>query len=66
MAWPENGVAVIKSLAKSNPNHTEKIRQIRLVSTGEKLKFKQHSDALEVYFPNQKPEASYANALEII
>jgi alpha-L-fucosidase len=66
MAWPESGTAIIKSLGKSNPHHTETIRQIRLVSTGEKLKFKQNSDALEVYFPNQKPEASYANALEII
>ena len=66
MAWPESGTAIIKSLGKSNPYHTETIRQIRLVSTGEKLKFKQNSDALEVYFPNQKPEASYANALEII
>ena len=66
MAWPESGTAIIKSLGKSNPYHTETIRQIRLVSTGEKLKFKQNSDTLEVYFPNQKPEASYANALEII
>jgi len=66
MAWPENGTAIIKSLGKSSPHYTEKIRQIRLVSTGEKVKFKQNSDALEVYFPNQKPEASYANALEII
>ena len=66
MAWPESGTAIIKSLGKSNPYHTETIRQIRLVSTGEKLKFKQNSDALEVSFPNQKPEASYANALEII
>ena len=66
MAWPESGTVSIKSLGKSNPHHTETIRQIRLVSTGEKLKFKQNSDTLEVYFPNQKPEASYANALEII
>ena len=65
MAWPENGVAVIKSLAKSNPYHTEKIRQIKLVSTGEQLKFKQTEQGLEVYFPSQQPEASYANALEI-
>lgn len=66
MAWPESGTAIIKSLGKSSPHYTEKIRQIRLVSTGEKLKFKQTEQALEVYFPSQKPEASYANALEII
>jgi alpha-L-fucosidase len=66
MAWPESGTAIIRSLEKSSPHYTEKIRQIKLVSTGEKLKFKQTEEALEVYFPNQKPEASYANALEII
>ncbi|GAA4290607.1 alpha-L-fucosidase [Aestuariibaculum suncheonense] len=66
MDWPENGRAVIKSLGKSSPYYTKKIRQISLVSTGEKLKFKQHADALEVYFPAAKPKASYASALEII
>lgn len=66
MAWPENGIAIIKSLAKNNPHHTEKIRQIKLVSTGEKLKFNQTEQGLEVYFSSQKPEASFANALEIV
>lgn len=66
MAWPENGTAIIKSLGKESPHHTEKIKQIKLVSTGENLKFKQTEQDLEVYFPSQKPEASYANALEII
>jgi alpha-L-fucosidase len=66
MAWPESGTAIIKNLGKSNLHHIEEIREIRLVSTGQKLKFKQNSNSLEVYFPNQKPEASYANALEIL
>jgi alpha-L-fucosidase len=66
MAWPENGTVIIKNLGKESPYHSEKIRQIKLVSTGEKLEFKQNSNALEVYFPSQKPEASYANALEVI
>ncbi|QSB28833.1 alpha-L-fucosidase [Flavobacterium sp. CLA17] len=66
MAWPENGTVIIKNLGKNSPHHTEKIREIKLLSTGENLKFKQNLDTLEVYFPNQKPEASYANALEII
>lgn len=66
MAWPENGTAIIKSLGKESPYHTATIKEINLVSTGQKLKFKQHSSTLEVYFPNQKPDASYANALEII
>lgn len=66
MAWPESGTAIIKSLGKESPYHSKKIRKIKLVSTGEKLKFEQNSDTLEVYFPSQKPEVSYANALEII
>jgi alpha-L-fucosidase len=66
MAWPESGTAIIKSLGKQSPYHTAKIKEIKLVSTGQKLKFKQHSSTLEVYFPYQKPEAPYANALEII
>lgn len=65
MAWPDNGIANIKSLGNSKSYYKGKITQIKLVSTGEKLKFKQNSDALEVYFPAQKPEVSYANALEI-
>ncbi|RZK55551.1 MAG: alpha-L-fucosidase [Pedobacter sp.] len=65
MDWPESGAVVIKSLGESSPHRAEQIRQVRLVSTGEKLKFKQNIDSLEVYFPIQKPEASYANALEI-
>lgn len=65
MDWPENGTAVIKSLGTELPYYTGKIKQIKLVSTGEKLKFKQNSKALEVYFPKQKPQGSFANALEI-
>ncbi|GGF05683.1 alpha-L-fucosidase [Flavobacterium limi] len=65
MAWPENGTAIIKSLGMSSPHYSGKIKLIRLVSTGEKLNFAQKEEALEVYFPNQRPEGSYANALEI-
>ena len=66
MAWPDNGEVIIKSLGKDSLYFTDKIKQIKLVSTGEKLKFKQNEQALVVYFPSQKTEASYANALEIV
>jgi len=66
MAWPEKGTAIIKSLGKGSTYHPEKIKQIKLVSTGEKLNFKQNEQALEVYFPGNQPAASYANVLEII
>lgn len=49
-----NGTAIIKNSEKSNPYHTDK------------LKLKQHEQSLEVCFPNQKPEASNANILEIV
>lgn len=65
MAWPENGTATIKSLGKGSAYHPEKIKQIKLISTGEKLNFKQNEQALEVYFPSSQPVASYANVLEI-
>ena len=66
MAWSENGTVIIKNLWKSNSQHTEKIRQIKGVSTGEKPNFKENSNALEISFPNQKQEASYGNVLKII
>jgi alpha-L-fucosidase len=66
MSWPENGSVLIKSLGKQAGYYTKNIKQIKLISTGEKLKFMQKDDGLEVYFPVQKPEASYANALEIV
>ncbi|MFB9079343.1 alpha-L-fucosidase [Flavobacterium procerum] len=65
MDWPENGIAVIKSLGAKKNFYSGKIKQIKLVSTGQKLDFKQNAQALEVYFPKQKPQNSYANALEI-
>jgi alpha-L-fucosidase len=65
MAWPENGTVIIKSLGTESPYYINKIKQIKLVSTGEKLKFKQSAQTLEVYFPSQKSECHYANALEI-
>lgn len=39
--------------------------KVKLVSTGEKLRFERTAQGLEVYFPKEKPEVSYANALEI-
>ena len=66
MAWPEDGKILIKSLGKESKYHPQKIKKIKLLSTGEKLKYKQYSDFLEVYFPNDQPKASYANVLEIM
>jgi alpha-L-fucosidase len=66
MDWPQNGSVLIKSLGKQAGYYTQNIKQIKLVSTGEKLQFTQHNNSLEVRFPIKKPEASFANALEIV
>lgn len=66
MSWPENGSVIIKSLGKQAGYYSKNINQIKLISTGEKLRFIQNKHGIEVYFPAQKPEASYANALEIV
>lgn len=66
MDWPQNGSVLIKSLGKDAGYYTKSIKQVKLVSTGEKLQFTHHNNGLEVRFPNQKPDASFANALEIV
>lgn len=66
MDWPENGYVLIKSLGKEMGYYTQNIKQVKLVSTGEKLQFAQHNKGLEVRFPIKKMEASFANALEIV
>ncbi|WP_417941272.1 hypothetical protein [Flavobacterium sp. RS13.1] len=57
---------MIKSLGKDAGYYANSIKQIKLVSRGQKLQFTQHNNGLEVRFPNQKLEASFANALEIV
>ena len=65
MNWPEDGKVLIKSLKTASPYYSNKIKKVKLVSTGEKLKFKRTAAGLQVYFPQEKPQACYANALEI-
>ncbi|MCR4032141.1 MULTISPECIES: alpha-L-fucosidase [Flavobacterium] len=66
MAWPESSSVLIKSLGNKAGYHADNIKSVKLVSTGEKLEFKRYDHGLEVRFPDQKPQASYANALEIM
>ncbi|RXG26823.1 alpha-L-fucosidase [Leeuwenhoekiella palythoae] len=65
MSWPENGKVLINALRSDSPYLNKSIKKVKLVSTGKKLKFKQNAEGLEVYFPQEKPAASYANPLEI-
>ncbi|WP_231490862.1 alpha-L-fucosidase [Pedobacter sp. Leaf170] len=66
MAWPANGSSLIKSLGTNSEHYQKKVRSVKLVATGAELKFEQKADGLEVFFPAQAPEASYANALKIV
>jgi len=65
MGWPASGQVLIKSLRSGNDYHTSKINKVTLVATKEALKFEQTSEGLKVYFPKNKPVASYANPLKI-
>jgi len=65
MSWPETGKVLIKSLKLGSSYYRSKIKKVKLVSTGTKLKFRQTHQGLEVYFPQEKTKISYANALEI-
>jgi len=66
MAWPDSGKAVIKSLRTGSAYHPGKISRVKLVSTGTSLEFERTQRGLEVQFPQEKPQAAYANALEIV
>lgn len=65
MAWPANGSVLITSLKDSSTHYPEKINSVQLVATGQHLKFERNGDGLKVYFPAEKPAASYANPLKI-
>jgi len=65
MAWPEEGSALISSLAEGSSNYPGKINNVQLLATKENLRFERNSQGLKVYFPANQPQASYANALKI-
>ena len=50
MGWPEEGMLLIKSLAKGNPNFKKPISSVQLLGHG-KLKAKQTKEGLEVLLP---------------
>jgi len=65
MAWPAEGLVRIASLKEGSVHYPEKISKVQLVATGQYLKFERNADELKVYFPTEKPAASYANPLKI-
>ena len=54
LAWPENGKAKIKTLAKGGEHYPKEIGRIELLGGGE-VKFTRDADALTVTLPEKRP-----------
>jgi alpha-L-fucosidase len=54
MGWPASNELLIKTMAKGNPNYTEKIKSVRTIDGNQTLKFKQTKDGLKVTLPAEK------------
>ncbi|HEU5080032.1 MAG TPA: alpha-L-fucosidase [Opitutaceae bacterium] len=56
MAWPENNVALIRSLgAKASNLKGKKVRSVSLLGHSGKLEWTQQSDGLSIKLPNTRP-----------
>ncbi|VGO18094.1 alpha-L-fucosidase [Pontiella sulfatireligans] len=61
LAWPEDGVFTIKSLAKGNPYESREIKSVEFISGGKKVKWEQSDEGLVIRTKGNKPcEAAYA------
>jgi alpha-L-fucosidase len=63
MAWPTDGKAVIKSLAKGAPAFPKNVARVELLGAGQ-VKYTQDEQGLTVYLPDHKPN-DFAYALKI-
>jgi len=65
LGWPA-GEFVVESLGTGSSVQAGKIKEVQLLGTGKKLKWKQVADGLRVELPNEyHPKADYAAALKI-
>lgn len=64
MGWPDNGKALIKSLAKGNPYRNESVNKVEILGGGS-LSFRITEEGLEVSLPESRNELSYAFCLKI-
>jgi len=65
MAWPENGVVTIKSLAKDAPGIKGSVSKVTLLGFPDSLKFSRTDSGLVVILPSIKPNAiNYALKIE--
>jgi alpha-L-fucosidase len=63
LAWPANGEAVIRSLAKTLGSAP--VQNIALLGSDARLRFDQGLDGLHVQLPSQPPSLKYAYALRL-
>lgn len=63
LAWPEDGVVTVKSLAKDSKLYGKKIKSVELLGYG-KVKFTRNADGLKVILP-EKAVKSVAPVLKI-
>lgn len=59
MAWPENGIAVIKSLKN------EKVKDVHVLGCNDKIEWKVTKSGLEVLMPDKRP-CKYAYGIRIL
>jgi alpha-L-fucosidase len=65
LGWPA-GEFVVESLGTASSARAGKIKEVQLLGTDKKLKWKQAADGLRVELPNEyRPKADYAAALKI-
>ena len=64
MQWPVSNKTTIRTLAKGNPNFTDKITSVTMMGSDEKIKFKQTKNGLEVTMPSYRP-CNFAYGLKI-
>jgi alpha-L-fucosidase len=65
MGWPDDGIALIKSLASGNTYRPGAITKVTLLGSSQPLAFEQTASGLVVHLPENKPAEFYANALKI-
>lgn len=66
LGWPENGKAIIKSLAAGNAHLRKQPQKVELVDGNQSLAFRQTEQGLEISLPENKPADDFAIALRIV
>jgi alpha-L-fucosidase len=66
LGWPENGKAMIKSLAIGSAHFPKQPQKVELVDGNQSLAFHQTEQGLEITLPETKPVDDFAIALRIV